>query len=386
MTLTDHRPDPLPDVTLDVTGPVRELPAAPAHGTDLRSLTVPTPHGETTIDEVLQRHAACSLVVVHRGQLAHEWYREGMDPLRRHRSYSITKSFTGVLAAIAVHEGVLDREAVVGTIVPELAGTGFGDATVAELADMTVSIGYDEDYDSAGSGPASAAGGPEPFGFGDYMIALGFPPDSGVVPDGSPRSLRDLLCATGPGPRPHGEAFGYATPKTDALAWVLERARGTGYLDLLVDGLWRHLGAEAPARLMLDPSGVPVAGGGLQIATRDLARFGVLLLEQLRDDGPVIPAAVVEAIRAGGDPDVFQRGGEYPFMSGWSYRDQWWLPGDPAQTMSGWGIHGQVLWVDTTNDVVIATHCDGPLPSDDRRDVEQAAMCAAIVDALTRPG
>jgi CubicO group peptidase (beta-lactamase class C family) len=314
-----------------------------------------------TVGEVLERHRTVSLVVLHRGRLAYEWRRPGADPATRHSCYSVTKSFTGTLAALAAHDGMLDRASRVGDVVPELAGSGVASATVGEVADMTASIAYGEDYLDALAGPSP---GPE-FGWGDYIAALG--PHGAAAPGG----IRGLLARIGPGPGPHGEAFGYATPLTETLAWALERASGRPYADLLCEAIWRHVGAEHGATLAVAPDGTPLAGVGLAMTTRDLARAGLLWAEGR------FPDAVVESMRAG-DTDAFQRGGRYAYLAGYAYRDQWWLPGGPQRPLSAWGIYGQLLWVEPDDDLVIALHSDGPDASDRRRDLAHDALCRTI--------
>jgi hypothetical protein len=63
----------------------------------------------------------------------------------------------------------LDRSARVGDRIGELATSGFADATVGEVADMTVSVGYDEDYLDAGEAPSVG----DAFGFGDAGVRWG---------------------------------------------------------------------------------------------------------------------------------------------------------------------------------------------------------------------
>ena len=246
---------------------------------------------------------------------------------------------------------------------------------------MTVAMGYDEDYADAGEAPTDAP----TFGFGDYMLALGLELPDAVVPDDAPRSIRRFLAAVPRGPGRHGEVFAYATPCTDVLDWLLERALGEQYPELLSRSIWSRIGAEHDGRLSLDPAGTPTAGAGLAVTTRDLARFGLMLSEQDRAGttgaDAIVPASVVEDIRDGGDPAVFRAGGQYDYLGDYSYRNQWWMPGGPSRPMSAWGIHGQILWVDPDARIVIATHCGGPDPSDVRRDLEQDAMCRALTAA-----
>ncbi len=368
-------------VTVDRGAEVRHLPPADVDPAEVATLPVHTDEwGDTTVEGVLAHSQARSLVVLHDGRVAFEWYGPTGAPERRNRCYSVTKSFTGTLVATAIHEGLIDRTATVGDLLPELAASGFGDATVGDVADMTVSMGYDEDYADAGEAPS----GEPTLGFGDYMLALGLELPDAVVPAGAPRTIRDFLTAVRPGSDPHGEVFMYATPCTDVLGWLLEQARGIAYPDLLGERIWSRIGAERDARLSLDPAGTPTLGAGLAVTTRDLARFGLMISEQGRPDGPgdgIVPAAVIEDIRDGGDRDAFIRGGHYDYLTGYTYHDQWWLPGGPSRPLSAWGIHGQVLWVDPDARVVVATHCGGPDPSDQRRDLEQDAMCRALTRA-----
>jgi CubicO group peptidase (beta-lactamase class C family) len=359
-------------VTIRRAGDVRILEPSGRDPREVAGLAVHTDAwGDTTVDEVLRRHRAQGAVVVHRGRLAYEWFAPGVDPGRRQRCYSITKSMTGTLAATAVHDGRLDRSARVGTLLPELAASGFADATVGDVADMTVALAYDEDYLDAGEGPR--AGGV--LGFGDYLIALGLELPAGNGAVGGPRSIRSFLASVGAGAGRHGETFAYGTPVTDVLAWLLERASaGRGWAELVGDGIWSQIGAEHDALVSLDPAGTPVSGGGLVITTADLARFGLFIGERAH-------AAVIDSIRAGGDLDVFQRGGGHEHLPGYSYRDQWWLPGDVGRPMLGWGIHGQLLWIDPDAQVVVACHSAGPDADDQRRDLEYHAMSRALVEA-----
>ena len=58
----------------------------------------------------------------------------------------MTKSFVATLAGILIADGTLDDRATVGRYVPELQQSGFGDATVRQLLDMTTGLDYSEDY------------------------------------------------------------------------------------------------------------------------------------------------------------------------------------------------------------------------------------------------
>jgi CubicO group peptidase (beta-lactamase class C family) len=351
----------------------RPLPPAGIDPAEVAAAKVVSPRsGTVTVDELLRRHGARGLAVVTRGRLAFEWFAGEPDRSpppavpagggRRRPCFSVTKSFTGTLVALAVHDGVLDRDALVGDIVPELAASGFGGATVGQVADMTASVAYTEDYDDGGRPPGAVDGGT--FGFNDYLAAL---------QPGGPWTLREWLARIGPGPRPHGEAFDYATPKTDVLGWVLETVRGRPYLDLLRETVWDHVGATRAGALAFDRAGTPMAGAGLTMTTHDLARAGLALLER-------VPPAVLAGMRSGGSPEAFARS-HYNYLDGYVYADQWWLPG-PDRPLTAWGIHGQLLWLDPDAEVVIACHSADASPSDEDRDLDHDALGRALTALL----
>lgn len=61
-----------------------------------------------------------------------------------HAWASSSKSMTGTLAAMLAHEGLFDPEAVVSTYLPELKDSGFADATIRKVMDMTTAVWFTE--------------------------------------------------------------------------------------------------------------------------------------------------------------------------------------------------------------------------------------------------
>src|SRR5689334_10384796 len=117
-------------------GPLCALDISPR--TDLDSATF-VPIGGTkpmTWAESLVANFTDGIVVLHRGAIVYERYFGVLKPDRPHVAFSVTKSFFGTLAAILVGEGALDPTAKVSRYIPELARSGFGDATVAQVLDM----------------------------------------------------------------------------------------------------------------------------------------------------------------------------------------------------------------------------------------------------------
>lgn len=103
-------------------------------------------------------------VILHDGLLVYEHYSGCLDETGQHGAMSVTKSITGLLGEMLVAEGTLDETAKVGVLVPELANSAFGDATLRQVLEMTTGLRYSEDYADPDSEVwrYSAAGNPLP--------------------------------------------------------------------------------------------------------------------------------------------------------------------------------------------------------------------------------
>ena len=352
-------------------GPVRELPYRLADAAEVEALTCRDHAGvERTVGELLTRTWSDALVVLQGGAIVYERYDNDLGPDQLHLLASVTKSFTGTLALVAIDEGVLDPGRAAVDYVPELAQGVFADTTVQQVLDMLVAAEWDElDWLGHEAGPEV-----EDSLFLRFLRRSGTWVDRMHEPDEGLLDFAATLAKSGE----HGDTFMYLTPATDVLGWLLARAYGTPYVDLLAERIWSRIGAEHPARILLDPIGTPVASGGLNATARDLARFGQLLLDGgRRDDEQVLPPSVVATLRSGGDPDAFARCPDVAHMPGWSYRAQWWVTPDGQPT--AWGVCGQILWIDHEADLVLARLASAPDSVDSARDVDEAALCEAVL-------
>ena len=61
-----------------------------------------------------------ALLVMHKGQVVHESYRNGMLDSDRHVIHSTTKSHCAMLVAIAIEEGLMDEKEEISVYIPEL--------------------------------------------------------------------------------------------------------------------------------------------------------------------------------------------------------------------------------------------------------------------------
>ena len=93
------------------------------------------------------------------------------------------------------------------------------------------------------------------------------------------------------------------------------------------------------------------------MTTRDLARLGQLMVQGGRcGEQAIIPAAWIDDIRQNGDRQAW-KDGEWAKLLAYrtmSYRGGWYVIDDEPKTLFAMGIHGQNLFVDQANRLVIA--------------------------------
>jgi CubicO group peptidase (beta-lactamase class C family) len=322
------------------------------------------PAGEAGLDALvgplLDTGFADGVAVLHRGALVLERYAGEMAPPSLHLSQSVGKSVLGLLVGVLAGRGVLDPAEPVTDRVPEVAGTGYAGATVQHLLDMTAAVDFVEDYAAD---------------FWRYDVACAWHPP---VPGADARTVLDFLATIAPAAWRHGERFHYATPDTDLLGIVAERAGGAPLATLIAEELWGPMGAEADAELTVDPAGTATIGGGFCATLRDYARLGALVADGGRR---IVPAAWIDALGAG-DADAFARCTVPETTAGSEgYGRQWWRR--DGRTMAR-GIHGQLIAVDRARQTVVVVLSSWPEATDPALDAAQRAVVARVVDRLDR--
>jgi len=280
---------------------------------------------------------------------------------------SVTKSLTGLMAEVLVAEGKLDETAPIAEMIPELADSAFGDATVQQVLEMTTALDYSEDYSDpdAEVWVYAEAGSP-------------LPKPEGYV---GPRSYFEYL-QTVQKKGEHGDAFGYKTVNSDAAGWLIARTTGVSAADYLSNRIWSRIGAEREAFYTVDSIGTPFAGGGFNATLRDLGRFGQLILQSgTWNEEQVIPAKAIERIREGGSKATFAKAG-YDLLTGWSYRGMWWVSHDDHGSFAARGVHGQTIWVDPTAEMVIVRFASNPIAGNAASDPTSLPAYRAVADYL----
>ena len=194
-----------------------------------------------------------ALIVLHRGEVQLEWYRQDYQRASLTQSQSMHKSLQALLVGIAIDEGLINStDEPIGKYLEELKGSERGNASIRNYLTMA-------------SGLRPFEGGFSPFGEafrGLYASDL----------DNATLAIEKIAAA--------GEAFEYHDANSQLLGMMLSRVFQGSYADYLQEKLWLPLGA-GPAKVWLDNAG-GVAHHNCCLLARamDWARVGLLMQNQ----------------------------------------------------------------------------------------------------------
>jgi CubicO group peptidase (beta-lactamase class C family) len=313
-------------------------------GHEVRSRNGPMP-----LDEYVRKAPVDGVIVVHRGNVVYETYPR-MQPSDRHLTWSVSKVFASTLIDILERRGLIDVSKPVDAYLPELAESGWRGVPIRDVLDMSSGIGCREFVPGALNDPATC--------YYQFHASLGWSRRT----SGSPASPYEHLAGMKRA-RPPGEALEYTSVDTFVLGWLAQEVTGTPYPELLEREIWRPMGAENDADILLGPSGAPAVHAGISLTLRDLARFGLLFTPSGRrapGGSDVVTDATIQRIRNSGRPDSFigdigqlmldNLGGERPA----SFTSRQWdfVTEEGDFSKAGWG--GQGLYVSPRRDLVIA--------------------------------
>ncbi len=297
------------------TGPVSEIPKGP-------DATLPASTGPWIKDR-----AVTALVVLKDGQMVHESYYLGPSPEDRRISWSVAKSYLSALFGIVMaegHIGSLDDQ--VTKYVPALTGSAYDGATIRNVLQMSSGVTFNEDYLDYDSDINKMG----------RVVALG-----GTMDDFA-QGLSETFVAP-------GAQWQYVSIDTHVLGMVIRGATGRDIVSLLSEKIIQPLGYEESPYYITDGQGVAFVLGGLNIRTRDYARFGQMIAQNGMYGGQqIVPAAwIAESTVASANTAEGEIG----------YGYQWWVPvGATEGEFLGRGIYGQYIYINQPLGVVIASN------------------------------
>lgn len=340
--------------TVEIESGDRLLPLAESP-VSLSNLQFRGLQGETwNLPQLLSASNTNGFIVVKDDHIVYEKYFNGLRKNRPHLIFSVTKSITGILAGLLAEKGVINLDDMAGKYIPEAAGSCYEDCPIQNLLDMSVDIQFTEAYlDRHGD-------------YGRYRESIGWNP---ITDPKNPGDLKSFLVTMRRGTGNHGDMFHYVTPNTDFIGWILERASGKTYAELIRELLWKPMGAQWDAYVTVDRLGAARAGGGMCVTLRDLARIGVLMRDGGCSEGQtVISEEWVHDTTTSGDRTAWKKGSFYSFLPKGCYRNFWYQIRNDNGAFFALGIHGQWIYIDPKAKVVIAKVSAQEVPEDEPLD------------------
>lgn len=293
-------------------GPVSPLPVGP------QAVLPPE------VEDWIAARSVTALVILKDGQVVHESYHQGTGPDDLRISWSVAKSFLSALFGIVLAEGYIDGlDDPVTKYAPSLAGTAYDGVSVRHILTMSSGVAFDEDY----------------LDFWSDINRMGRVLALGQSMDGFAASLTERDAA--PGSRWH-----YVSIDTHVLGMIIRGATGEDIPELLERHILAPMGLEAAPYYLTDGYGVSFVLGGLNMTTRDYARFGQMIAQGGMWQGrQIVPADWVEASTRPSAP------------GGAGYGYQWWIAeGARPGEVNAQGIYGQYIWIDRVRNIVIAVN------------------------------
>jgi len=301
-----------------------------------------------SLDDYFVRNYVVGFVVLHDNQILLEKYFHGANRESRFLSNSVSKSFTSILVGAAVADGKIKSvDDPVVKYLPWLKdSTGYRDATIKNLLEMSSGVQFDEQYTNTHADILR------------YVSAL---------LHGDP-SFRDLALSIQAKTKP-GTKFEYQTINTQVLGMIVEAATGKTLNQYAEDKLWSKIGPEADAfyfRSTKQPQ--RCAGSSLNVRLRDYARFGLMAMYGGTLGGTqVVPEVwIKESTQPEGKVLQSKPNGPADHQN-FGYGYQWWLLNDDDGAFAALGIYGQTIYVNPKRHVVIVQAAAWPQPDPDER-------------------
>ena len=192
-----------------------------------------------------------SVIVARRGKIAFECYWAPFSRDRKHRMYSVSKSWVSLAVGLMSDEGKLSLDDAVVSYFPEYAPVKPHEfltrATIRDMLMMT------DCHDTT------------TYGFGD-------------------KNWVKTWFETPP-THPAGTIFSYNTACTNICCAIVEKIAGMPFVDYLYPRLLEPIGVSDGVKCIQAPEGYSFGGSGVLCAPADLARIALLCLNGGRHNG-----------------------------------------------------------------------------------------------------
>ena len=336
----------------------------------LDSIEMQNIEGQTqSFREMMDSTHTDSFLVLKNGEIIFEEYFNDMSSDSLHLMNSITKSFIGMLVGILSDEGIFDTKDKITKYLPELNDTGFSETTIQSALDMSSAVKFEEDYDD----PLCE--------FWREAAVVGWRPD--LVDENSPKTLLDFALSLKEKEQEEMEGYHYRSVLTNVIAMVIERATNKRVQDLLEKHLWQKLKTEQDAVIVVDKTGLPFVGAGMNACTRDLARFGQMILNDgLYEEEQIVPKQWIDSTRIGDDGyrERFAKSDHGEMLPGGHYKNKMWVAN--SDEMMCIGIFGQTIHINRNTGTVIVKFSSFPEPADELMFANSFILLATISNSV----
>ncbi len=275
----------------------------------------------TELESALQEaNGLYSFLVIRNGKIVSETYRSGASRNALLHLRSVTKSVTGLLAGISMYNGSIESEdQFITNYFPELpTNTGWQNVKLEHLLNMLTGMDWREERDL----------------------------------DEYENNLNDPLTYIFSKPIIHtpGTTYEYNSTSSHLLSYILQRTNTLTPGEFAQSVLWDPLGING-YNWETDGNRVERGGAGLELTARDLAKIGLLYLQDGRWDNQQIVSKswVDETLNHPLDLGGYSASGHR--------RNYWWtrqVEGTKIHFVDGYG--GQVLLIAPEFDLIVVTN------------------------------
>ena len=313
------------------------------------SLGIPSTAVEEFLSEITEKQLCMhSFVLLRHGKIAAEGYWPPFSETRKHRMYSISKSFASIAIGMMIDEGKLSLDSKVADFFPEYLPDDphpyVLEATVRDLLMMST-FNRQNSYDRY-----------------------------------TPNFVKSFITDSHEKHKP-GQVFLYDTSGTDTLCAIVEKLSSMPMLEYMRPVL-DQIGFSKDAYCIMTPEGGSWAGSGVMCTSRDLARFALLCMNGGKWDGNQLLNHEYVSAATSRQIDNSVTAGGIEFYHGYGY--QFWCLRDGGFAMYGMGSqyalclprHGTILVVNSdtqgtgsAGEIILDLYfkligkiSDGPLP------------------------
>lgn len=263
-----------------------------------------------------------SIIGLRHGKIFFEGYYSPMSKDRKHRMYSISKSFVSAAIGLLYDEGRISLDDKIVKYfpdhLPENPDPNLMNVTIRDMLMMSTCY------------------------------------DGGSYDRDTPNWTHSFF--NSPSSHPSGTIFNYDTSGTNVLNVLVERLTGKPFLEYMKDKMLRELGFSEDAWCVKMPEGNSWGGSGVICTTRDLARFALAFLNRGNIGGKQYLSGEYIDMATSKQIDNNRTGYIDDCITGYGYGYFIWRTWRNAYTM--WGMGGQYALCIPEKDMLFVINAD----------------------------